>query len=86
MFMVFPSPVRVQRRDPTLRRIKVEREEFRKLGDGKRSNCYREALKYAIRVSLIGPLDFHHHPLVRFVQRLRKFIESAPDTLRNALP
>jgi hypothetical protein len=63
--MVFPSPVRVQLRDPALRLVEVKCEYFRKLGNGKRSIRYGETLKHSIRVRLVRPLDFHHHPLVR---------------------
>ena len=76
--MVVPSPVQVQLRDPTLRLIKVECEYFRKLGDGKGSIRYSEALKHTKRVRLVGPLNFHYNTLVCPVERFRKFIQRLP--------
>ena len=83
--MIFPPPLRVQLRDPTLHVIEVKCEYFRKFGDGKGPIRHGEALEHPICVRLVGPLNFHHNPLVSTVQGFRKFIDRLAEALRKTL-
>ena len=84
--MIFPPPIGVQFWDSSLRRVKFESEDFRKLGDRKWSNGNREALEHTIGLTFVRLLDVHHYPLIRLVKRFWKLLQCGPDTRWKALP
>src|SRR6266702_3397907 len=68
LFMVFPPPIWVHLRGPSLGRIKVIRKQFSELLDTERPNGHCETLQETMGVVPTWFLNFPQYALVRLIQ------------------
>ena len=81
--MVFPTPLCVERWDPS--GIDIQREHFRQLLDPKWTKGHREALQQSMRLFMVRVIDLLQDTLVRLIQRFWQFLEDMKQIARETL-